>query len=359
VGTLPFRLAFLCEHAVVSCCRLPTANSDRFQEQRLDSRTVDPLTHALTGATIAWAVAGPRLGKRSLLIGAAAALAPDLDVLIRSSSDPLLAIEHHRGFTHALLFAPVGAALVALLLRGRSPFRMAWVAAFGAWLSHGLLDAATTYGTQLFWPLSRVRVGLDVISIIDPLFTLFALAGVMASVFGRRTPVVCALAMMGIWLALGFVQRERAFAAQNALAEMRGESSTEGAVFPTIGNTLVWRSLYRTNGMLRMDRIRVPWFGAPRFAEGDRVPAYWSPATSDDLARFAWFSDGWLAADPTDPQLIGDARYSLDSSAYRPVWGIRLQPRTEWVNRSRERRVSPDALWREVRGLDPAFVPVQ
>jgi inner membrane protein len=324
---------------------------------------VDPLTHALTGATIAWTFTGTRLGKRALVIGAAAALAPDLDVLIRSSSDPLLAIEHHRGFTHALVFAPIGAALVALLLRGASPFRTAWVAALGAWLSHGLLDAATTYGTQLFWPFSRFRVGLDVISIIDPLFTLFALAGVMAAVFARRTLVICALAMMGVWLALGFVQRERAFAAQSALAtlrgESRGESRGEGAVFPTIGNTLVWRSLYRTNGVLRMDRIRVPWFGAPRVAEGDRVPAYLHPATSGDLARFAWFSDGWLAADPADAQLIGDARYSLDSSTYRPVWGIRLQPRTEWVNRSRERRVSPDALWREVRGLDSAFVSIE
>lgn len=320
---------------------------------------MDPLTHALTGATIAWTVTGTRLGKRALLIGSAAALAPDLDVLIRSSSDPLLAIEHHRGFTHALLFAPIGATLIALLLRGRSPFRTVWVAAFVAWLSHGLLDAATTYGTQLFWPFSRFRVGLDVISIIDPLFTLVALGGVIASAFARRTLASCALAMMCVWLALGFVQRERALVAQSALARTRGESRDEGAVFPTIGNTVVWRSLYRTDGVLRMDRIRVPWFGPPRVAEGDRVPAVRRPEAGRDFSRFAWFCDGWLATDPEDVQLIGDARYSLHSSDYRPVWGIRLQPRTEWVNRSRERRVSPEAMWREVRGHDAAFVPIE
>ncbi len=44
-------------------------------------------------------------------------MAADLDVLIKSSTDPLLALEYHRHFTHSLLFIPVGALVCTLLLR--------------------------------------------------------------------------------------------------------------------------------------------------------------------------------------------------------------------------------------------------
>ena len=54
------------------------------------------------------------VGDFDLSVGGLAALAPDLDVLIRSETDPLLAIEHHRGFTHSLAVIPVGGAVAAL-----------------------------------------------------------------------------------------------------------------------------------------------------------------------------------------------------------------------------------------------------
>jgi len=302
---------------------------------------VDPLTHALAGATVAWAVRGQTSGRRALLVGAAAGLLPDLDVLIRSASDPLLAIEHHRGFTHSLLFVPAGGALTALLLRGRI------LAGILAYLSHPLLDAATTYGTQLFWPFSRLRVGLDIISIIDPLFTLIVLAGCIAAFRNRPRLVYAALALTVVWLTLGYVQRERAFAAQARLAASRGERIDRAAVFPTIGNTIVWRSLYATNGTVRMDRIRVPWRGEAEWAPGPALPL--ALGSGRDFTRFAWFSDGWVARPPDDATLIGDARYSLYANRYVPVWGIRLQP-TRWVNRSRERKVSAAEVWREITG---------
>ena len=302
---------------------------------------MDPLTHALAGASIAWVAGGRQLGRRALLVGAAAGLLPDLDVLIRSASDPLLAIEHHRGFTHSLLFVPIGGTLVALLLGARR----AIPAAILAYLSHPLLDAATTYGTQLFWPFSRLRVGLDLISIIDPFFTLIVLCACIAAFRNRPRLVYASLALTAVWLALGLVQRERATAVQTHLAASRGDSVSRAAVFPTAGNTIVWRSLYLTNNTLRMDRIRVPWLGYASHVPGPSVPLATAP--HPDFTRFAWFSDGWTARDPLDPTLIGDARYSLHSDRYAPVWGIRLGP-TRWVNRSRERRVSAAELWREI-----------
>ena len=317
---------------------------------------MDPLTHALTGAAVAWTVSGRNLGSRALLIGAAAGLLPDADVFIRSASDPLLAIEHHRGFTHSLAFVPVGGVLAAL------PFarsRRAVAAGIAAYATHPLLDAATTYGTQLFWPFSRYRVGLDIISIIDPLFTLIVLIGVLAAFAGRRSIVVATLIATMCWLGLGFVQRERAFAAQRRLTRSRGGAEGRSAVFPTVGNTIVWRSLYESNGALMMDRIRVPWFGRAPYGRSHSVPALRDARSHRDLQRFAWFSDDWLAHDPSDPSVIGDARYSLSADRYEPVWGIRLHhDRTEWVNLTRKRKVDPRELWQDIRGASHEFQPI-
>lgn len=327
---------------------------------------MDPLTHALTGAALAWAATGSRLGRRSLVIGAAAALLPDADVLIRSATDPLLAIEHHRGFTHSLLFAPVGGLVAASPFLKRQSRWWAVLAGILAYASHALLDAATTYGTRLFWPFSRYRVGLDVISVIDPLFTLIVLAGTIAAFTARRRVAVIALAVAVGWLAAGFVQRERAAAAQTRLASARGHRLARGAVFPTFGNTIVWRSIYETGGTLHIDRIRVPWLGRAAYAAVTNVPLLSArdvdAAMRRDFNRFAWFSDGWIARAPSEPDVIGDARYSLRTDAYEPVWGIRFhrgkQPQTEWVDRTRRRDVALAPLWAEVSGRDKALRPL-
>lgn len=77
---------------------------------------MDPISQAALGALAPQALLrAPTATKRHLLrvgcIGALAGMAPDLDVLIRSSSDPLLQLEFHRQFTHSLVFIPIGAAL--------------------------------------------------------------------------------------------------------------------------------------------------------------------------------------------------------------------------------------------------------
>src|SRR5687768_12151933 len=104
------------------------------------------------------------------------------------------------------------------------------------------------------------------------------------------------------WLVMGAIQRERAVDAQRELASRRGTIVARGAVFPTIGNRVVWRSLYESNGVLHMDRIRVPWLGQSSTSEVARVPSLEPLSSKDarirrDLGRFIWFSDGWVARD--------------------------------------------------------------
>ena len=354
---------------------------------------MDPLTHVLLGANVGYVGCGRKIGRAAALAGGLAAFAPDADVFIRSAADPLLAIEHHRGFTHSFAFAPVGAAIVAVVIRGLlswrarlragqrrhgvrpfseppPPWLTLWLACLIGYVSHALLDAATTYGTQLLWPFSRYRAGWDVISIIDPVFTVALGIGLSWALFRSRfRPAAVALSFAGAYLAWGTFQHGRAVAAQRVLAAGRGHTVERFAVMPTLANNIVWRALYLHDGKIHSDRIRVGWFSAAAAREGwslprvravDLSPAEKGRDTSGSFARFAWFSDDWVARSPADARMLADMRYSLSAEAFDPIWGIRFTAPGEptevgWVNRSRERKIAPGELWAEIVGADSRF----
>ena len=140
---------------------------------------MDPLSQGTVGAAFAQSTANKKNIFKISVIGFLAGLAPDLDILIQSSTDPILFLEYHRQFTHALLFIPFGSLIVALLIfqlvKNSMRFRTVYFASLLGYATHGLLDACTSYGTQLFWPFSNERVTWNNISIVDPLFTIPAL----------------------------------------------------------------------------------------------------------------------------------------------------------------------------------------
>jgi inner membrane protein len=338
---------------------------------------VDPVTHALAGAAAARVAVGRPLGNAAWLPGAVAALLPDADALIRNSADPLLYAEFHRHFTHALAFIPLGGAIATLPWMLQAKRRTQWKAYLAAatvgYGTHGILDAATTWGTRLLWPFSEARVAWNWISIVDPVFTVIVLTGVIVALRRRSAgPAAVVLAMGAVYLGAGAVQESRARDVQAHVAAARGHVVERGVVLPGFGNQVVWRSIYEAGGTLYMDRVRVPWWNAPTWSPGyeaspvreDDLPA---EVTSDlrlrkDFHRFATFAGGWLARGATETDLIGDARYSSADDRFEPVWSIRFQPRMpvpiEWVDRSGQRRVDPAALWREVIGRDPGHRPI-
>ena len=223
---------------------------------------MDPLTHAAVGAALAQPLARPGRILAAVAVGAVGALAPDADFLIRSSADPLLALEYHRHFTHSLAFAPVGALLCGLLAY---PFCRRWLrpgecllVSLLGYVSHLLLDACTSYGTALYWPFDSERAAFDLVSAVDPLFTLPLIGfGVWGAL--RRRPVLavvglcCAVAYLGI----GRVQQSRAEHAVLALATERGHSPERIDARPSFGNTLVWRTIYEVAGVFHIDAHEV------------------------------------------------------------------------------------------------------
>ena len=42
------------------------------------------------------------------------------------------------------------------------------------------------------------------------------------------------------------------------------------------------------------------------------------------MERFRWFSDGYVALDPKDPNRVIDVRYSLVPDRIEALWGIEL-----------------------------------
>ena len=74
---------------------------------------MDPVSQGVVGAAASQLVSSRREKVEAAGIGFLAGLAADIDVIFRSSVDPLLFLEYHRHFTHALVFIPVGALFCA------------------------------------------------------------------------------------------------------------------------------------------------------------------------------------------------------------------------------------------------------
>jgi membrane-bound metal-dependent hydrolase YbcI (DUF457 family) len=110
-----------------------------------------PIGHALGGIAAAW-VAVPHKNWNAALVLAAAALAPDLDLLIG----------HHRGISHsagaAVAVGVTGGVAVACTGLRREALR--WAVAIGlAWASHVALDWLSNdtrppIGVMALWPIT-------------------------------------------------------------------------------------------------------------------------------------------------------------------------------------------------------------
>ena len=303
---------------------------------------MDPISQGVLGAVASGLCADRSTVRKATLVGWAAGMLADADVFIKSGSDPLLNIEYHRHFSHALMFVPLGGLLCACFFwwltrkAWRLPFRTLYLFSVAGYATAGLLDACTSYGTRLFWPFSEARVAWNIISIIDPVFTGTLLITVAIGVLRKRA----AWFRVGLifacgYLLLGVVQRERTARLQNALAEQRGHASIgQRTVKPSIGNLVLWRSVYRDGDRFYVDAIRTGFFGKAIFYEGVSVPVLTVKMLRDglpedsilveDLERFDHFSDGYLAQHPTDLTVVGDLRYAVLPQSVTPLWGIRV-----------------------------------
>lgn len=208
---------------------------------------MDSITQAALGAAVGGAVLGRRLGRKAVLIGAVLGTLPDLDVVI-DYGDAVANVTEHRGFSHSLFVLAGLATALALLSARFAPVRDIslgrWWAFFAlCLLTHPLLDALTTYGTQLWWPLDVPPVAYPIVFIIDPLYTLPLLAGIGVALVtgnGRRGPA-WGLALASVYLMLAFGAKQLVEHRIEPILADRGLAEAPRLVQPTPFNTLLWR----------------------------------------------------------------------------------------------------------------------
>lgn len=266
---------------------------------------MDSLSQMALGAAVAEASLGRRIGRRALLIGAALGTLPDLDVVVQYA-DAIDAFTRHRSFSHSLF-------VLSLLSLPLSALCRRWLdreclASAGRWLftvwavliTHALLDAFTVYGTQLFWPLPVRPVGIASIFIIDPLYTLPLLLGLLLAwrwrdPRGRRANAL-GLILAQSWLVATLVLQQVARAESLAVLKDQGISPTEMRVLPfplgVMWRTLAldgddvlegWLSLVDGEDKIRFDRI-------PRDLDQLKGLESYPPVT-----RLDWFTGGFMA----------------------------------------------------------------
>ncbi len=305
---------------------------------------MDPVSQGLVGSVLPQSVSNKKEIRIAAVIGLLAGLLADLDVLIRSSEDPLLFLDYHRQFTHSIIFIPIGGLIAAffcwLFLKKRIGFPRIYFYAVLGYGTHCFLDTCTNYGTQLLWPFSDARIAWNNVSIVDPLFTIPLLVIVLIAVFRKSVfTAKLGLAFAVCYLLFGVYQIENVEDVLIDLAESRGHQPERVLVHPSIGNLLVWRSVYEANGRYHVQAIRVSPFSESKIYKGGSIKAFYPKAElheldpdsviSSDIERFSKFAKGYLVILSEYPDMIGDLRMGILPNSILPLWGIKIDPQNQ------------------------------
>lgn len=302
---------------------------------------MDPFTQGALGAAFSQSFAKKKTMAVATFAGICGGLAPDLDIVIGSKTDPLLGLEYHRHFTHSIWFIPFGGLIVAaaiwllfyiILKKEDWSFKTVYIYTTLGYATHATLDACTSYGTRLFWPLSNARVAWDTISIIDPLVTIPLIVFVIFCAKSGSTKIArIGMGVFFFYMSLGFLQNARVSSTIEQLAQSRGHQIERLKLNPSIGNLIVWRTVYEYDGNYYVNAVVATPFKSPAVIEGASAPAI-NPETiypeirtdsvaRDDIRRFDYFAQGYLFEYQGG---LGDMRYSAEPHEIQPIWGIRV-----------------------------------
>jgi len=289
---------------------------------------MDSLTQAVLGAGIQGAMLGRYQGRKALLAGAALATLPDLDVLI-DYGDPVSGMINHRGFSHSVfVLTALALALTALFRHWRpSPHYRAGRLFLTLWLvliTHPLLDAFTSYGTQLWWPLRPTPTSWSSIFIIDPFFTvpLFVtvVAAAISGVQAKARKALCwALAWCCAYLALSL--GAKSIVETHVAQAMDRDGIAVHAMFstPEPFNILLWRVVAKADDDSYIETVRSVFDKGPSESLRRPLNTPLADALSDSsrLAGLRWFTDNWLRYDNIGGRLVvTDLRMGLGGGFY-------------------------------------------
>lgn len=286
---------------------------------------MDSLTQIALGSAVTVAVMGRRTAVwKAALWGAVAGTLPDLDAFIDQGND-VLNMVRHRAESHSLLFLTLGAPLLAAIVakvhgEGRL-WRRWWLALWLALFTHPLLDLMTVYGTQLLQPFTDFPFYVGSVFIIDPIYTLPLIVGVVAALAlrSRRGQQWNALGLLvsTLYLAWSVGAQWQVDRVARASLQTNGVAVEGLLVTPAPFNTVLWRLVATTPTQylegyysLLDEQPRIRWTAHARGAElmGRHGDNPW-------VAQVAAFSHGFYRLSETGGRLfVTDLRMGVEGA---------------------------------------------
>jgi len=286
---------------------------------------MDSLTQIVLGAAVGEAVLGEKIGNKAMLYGAIAGTIPDLDVLARFFVDTVTATEWHRGFSHSIFFAIVFAPIFGWLTfklnkKSEATFKdWSWLFFLGLF-THPILDAFTTWGTQLFWPF-KTRLAFQNIFVIDPLYTIPFLVFLILALFQKRSSpkrrkynniglIISSTYLIGTLVLKGFAYKQFT----NNLTK-QNISYNEIDIRPSPFNTILWTANIETDDAFLIGNYSFFDSQPISFSSHSKKHALLGKLTTDKkVQRLIEIAEGWYTISQEGKNLIfNDLRFGLIS----------------------------------------------
>jgi len=212
---------------------------------------MDSITHTVTGAVVARAIDDEKVGNWGTIAGLAAGFFPDTDFVLGLFNRQFY-LEYHRDLTHSLLLIPLYALFFSWLfvkISKRPYFWSFYKICLPVLVSHVLLDLLTSYGTMIFSPLSEHRFSLDLIFIIDLVFSGIIFFPLLFSFFWkRRAQWICRGSLIGLTLYILFcwIQHDQAMNLAKTFGKNLGEKVIQVASLPQPLSPFRWANYVET-----------------------------------------------------------------------------------------------------------------
>ena len=243
---------------------------------------LEPITHLLTGACLSRAGLNRTTGLATLTV-VLAAEAPDLDVVYFFFGGSVTGFQHHRGFTHTLLGAPVVAAVAVagvygvyrlMTRRGWKPrlaprWNLLFAYALLAVLTHIFQDFTNNYGVRPFAPFNPRWYSWDIVFIVDPMMLAALILGLVTPGvlglikeevgagqphFRGRGGAIFALVCLAAVILVRDFEHRRAVTALNSIT-YRNEDPLRASAFPYALNPFAWGGVVETRDFFEILQV--------------------------------------------------------------------------------------------------------